>query len=857
MQVLTIQGNEFGATIGYGALGELLYPILDRIDALPESLSRPLGVALGLSDGPPPGPLAVCNGALALAEAAGTDRPLLLVVDDLQWIDRASASVITFIGRRASARRIGLLASIRSDDADSSSGLPEHRIAPLDEPDASLMLQERQPTLSARERSVIVEQSAGIPLALRDLGMQLSADQPLDFAAPFDALPLTQRLESLYADRVVELPPRSRRALLRLALDGRTDSRATHRLRIEDDDLTPAREAGVIEAEVGGTLRFSHPLMRSAIVRSSSGEVVQSTHHTLAQLLSSDPERRAWHLAAAANGPDEVIASALENVARRALSRGDAGAAVTALSRAARLSTSEREASRRFAEAAFLGADVTGELALAQRLLERAHAQAPAMLPTLHAAAAASYVLVNGGGDVHTARALLVGAIENGDHSWRADDLGLTEALTTLLQLCSWAGRDDYWAHFYGLLDRVTPQVPEVLFIYSRTFPDTAHAGGVGRTRLVELIGEDGTDSDPIRATRLNTAAIYVDLLPGCRQSAWRMIEDGRAGGGVRSSVAAHMQLCLDDFAHGRFHEQRELASSALAMCRQHGYGFIEFYFLLHLALVAAIRGDIEEAHRLADELTAVTSARKADGSQRLANHPRVLAAAAAEDWESCFLHASALSPAGQLRRFAPHAMWVAFDLVESALKSGRAESAHDHVSAMITCGVAAVSPRMEMLTLASRGMVAPTLTEASELFEAATNVRGAQEWPFDFARVELAFGERLRREGTLERARQLILDARDIFLRLGAQPWVDRSSSELRPLGVTTPRAPSDHVDLSERERDIVRLAAQGLSNREIGAALFISPRTVGGYLYRVFPRLGVTKRSQLRDVVGTEARI
>ncbi|MFI9411529.1 ATP-binding protein [Nocardia gamkensis] len=855
MRVLTAAGVQFEADISYSGLNQILMPVIDGLDQLSAPLRDALTVALGLGDGDPPRTLVVCNAALGLLTRAAVSRPIAVVIDDLPWLDRASAAALGFIARRAHGTRVCLLASFRTGEASlfERSGLLEVEVRPLSRADSSRLVARRHPNLSARARQRLLDEADGNPLALVELAYGLSRLGPDARGIP-QVLPLTNKLKSSFAFRIADLPDRTRQALLVIALDGRRELGLLMRAGWGLEDVAPAEKTGFLAVDLTAmSVHFRHPLMRSAVVDQSTSEERRNAHRSIAENLGDEPERQAWHLAEAAVGPDEAIAGRLEQVARSALSRGDATAAINALTRAAQLSPGRHDHGRRLAEAAYLGADVTGELDSASQLLADARRVDPDAAGSLHAAAAVAYMLVNGDGDVDTAYRVLLGAIQSEGHDWCADNAELVEALSSLLLICWWAGNTDYWAPLYEAIGRLRPEPPELLLIQSRTFPDTARIRAGDRERLAALIARQDAEFEPNRIIRVNTSSVYVDLLGGCRAGAWRLIEDGRLGGAVRSGLGAYMHLLLDDFATGRWEEGQQLADEALAVCRENNYHFITYYFLFHQSLLAAVRGDADRAYQWADELTRVTTRRNAAGAERFGYHPRTLAAVGQGDWEAAYRYACRLSPAGQFAPYTPHALWVAFDLVEAAVRTGRRTEARAHVDAMVATNPTAISPRFALLTMGARALVAEG-DEADRLFETALGMPDASEWPFDLARIQLAYGERLRRGLATARGREVLHLALSTFERLGAGPWAARTREELRAAGDARPKGGTSHVPeaaLTAQERAIAELAAEGLTNKEIATRLFLSPRTVSGHLYRVFPKLGVTSRAALRDAL------
>src|SRR5262249_46693993 len=270
-------------------------------------------------------------------------------------------------------------------------------------------------------------------------------------------------------------------------------------------------------------------------------------------------------------------------------------------------------------------------------------------------------------------------------------------------------------------------------------------------------------------------------------------------------------------------------------------------------AVLAATRGDPDTAGALADEIIQWAAPRGAGQAEAHARHVRVLAALGQGDFEDAYQHAAAISPPGVLAPYVPLALWVAMDLVEAAVRTGRYPQAAAHVTAMRDASIATLSARLALLAAGSQAIAAPD-DVAAALFEQALAVRGGDHFPFDLARVRLCYGERLRRVRAKTESRAQLTAALEIFERLGARPWAARAASELR---VTAPikarTGQQEPGPLTPQERKIAMLAAAGLSNKQIGQRLFMSHRTVGAYLYRIFPKLGITSRAALRDALAS----
>jgi DNA-binding CsgD family transcriptional regulator len=336
-----------------------------------------------------------------------------------------------------------------------------------------------------------------------------------------------------------------------------------------------------------------------------------------------------------------------------------------------------------------------------------------------------------------------------------------------------------------------------------------------------------------------------------CRETRWRAVRDGRGDGAVASATAALINLCLDDVLTGRWDEAQQLVDEGCALCALHGYRLLEWPLWYAEAVLAAWRGHVDRAWELTDRMMRCANPREAELVRSYARYVRAAAALGQGDAEEAYQQAAAISPQGIPAPRVPMALTTAMDLVEASLLTGRRSDAVAHASAMADAGIAALSPRPALVALGSAAMAAPD-DVAIGLFEQALAAPGVERWPFDLARVRLAYGERLRRHRVTSAARAQLTAALDAFERLGARPWKKRAARELRALGSEVAAAAGCGADsLTPRERGIAMLAATGLTNKEIGRRLHLSHRTVGAHLYRAFPKLGISSRAALRDAL------
>ena len=535
VRLLRATGAEFEASVSFAGLNQLLHPVFDEIERLRPVHAEALSVSLGLRDGARSDQLVASNAAVDVLVRTAAHRPVLVVVDDLPWIDRASAAVLAFIARRTSGTRVGFLAALRTglETFFERAGLPEHQLQPLDDSASAALLDERFPALSSRVRQRLLAEAGGNPLALLELPVTLGSGQHATTGPPPAVLPLSHRLQSVFASRVTNLPTDVRQRLLLAALDGTGDlaviEKAATSLQADVADLGTAERAQLVSLNHrAGRLTFRHPLIRSAVVELARLEDRRRAHEVLAVCHGHEPARRAWHLAEAATGPDEAIAALLQSVAHANLRRGDSVGAITELIRSAELSPAPSDRSERLAEAAYLGASVTGDTRGVPELLDAARRADPDGGGALAGAVAGTYQLLNGHGDVHAAHRLLVGAIDAlPDRAFDVHNQQLVEALYNLLLVCFFGGRSELWAPFDAALARLEPGPPRLLATLAETFSDPARTTRAALDRLDTLIDRLPEETSPARIVRIGIAAAYLDRLPGCRGALWRAVEHG------------------------------------------------------------------------------------------------------------------------------------------------------------------------------------------------------------------------------------------------------------------------------------------------------------------------------------------
>jgi len=803
----------------------------------------------------------VSTATLAVLRAASEDRPVLVAVDDLPWVDRASVKVLAFVARRLAGSRIGFLSAARSqyDGVFYRAGLPSLELDPLDDEAAAELVMIRFPTLTTRMSRSVLEAARGNPLALLEFGTALSRPGLGASQALGSFLPQSRQLQLNFMSQIERLPATSKWLLLVLALQSSGDRRI---LRCIDpdgqfgDELAVVKQARLVVIDKGADrVEFRHPLIRGAVVELATDEERRRAHFALAAAFDDEPDRRAWHLSEAATGPDEQVASQLEQAGRRSLHHGDAVGSVIALTRAAQLSPVPAHRGRRLAEAAYIGADLIGETLDTSSLLTDSGGGSAEYDASLKAAAAAAIHLLIGDGDVDTAHGLLVGAIEHREEMGDGFEGALDEALYTLLRVCYFSGRAELWEPLEQVLIRLGPYAPADVDLRARTQGDPIANAADVLPRLDAAIGELANETDPTKIIRTATSASFLDRLPGCRQALWRLVRDGRAGGALTVGISGLILLGIDDFWTGQWDEAEELTGEVVDLCERHGLNLFAPEGQRVQALVAAGRGDYERTRSLTDAMLEWAAPRRIRSLQFSAWHARSLAALGRGYFEEAYQEAIKITPAGVLGSHNPHVLCSALDLVEAAARTDRASEATSHANALRDAGVGRLSSRLALVEKGSAAIAAPDAS-AVELFEEALAIPEIDRWPFDLARVQLGFGERLRRVRASRQSRLYLNEALQGFERLGARPWAIRAADELRASGgVNYLARDSQREALTPQEQRIAELAAAGLTNKEIGQRLYLSHRTISGHLHRIFPKLGITSRAALRDRLGSLA--
>jgi hypothetical protein len=854
LRVFTTTGVESEAHLPFAGLHQLLRPALDLVGRLPGPQGAAIRTAFGLDAGPPSEVFLIALAAVTLLGEATTAAPALVVVDDAQWLDPPSAEVLAFVARRVAPEPIAMLVATRESARTPfhAAGLAELALARLDEDAAAALLDSRAAELPPAVRARVLAEAAGNPLALVELPTALGTSDAQ--ARPLLQLPLTERLEHAFGQRAVALPAATRTLLLVAALDeggGLAEVvRAAAELLGADlsaDDLTPAVEAGLVRID-DGRLVFRHPLMRSAIRQGAAPTRLQEAHAALADALVEDPDRHIWHHAAASPGPDEAIAMGLEAAATRAVHRGGVETAVAALERAARLSADPAARAARLLRAAEFATELGRRDTVAHLLREVAPLE-------LSVSSRARRTWVEDAFD-DGIRDPADGAVELADLAEQVAVHGEVDLALRLLwaaaQRCFWSELGErVRGRVVAAADAVPcdPRDPRLLAVLAFTSP--IDRGATVVERLVPLSMPDG---DAPATRLLGNAAMAVGAFDVALAVHTAAAAQLRAQGRIGLLARALLGQANSAVHLGDLHTAVPAAAEATRLAADTSQPNLLALGRAYEAATAALRGHHEDADRLAAtaELAAIpVSARPVLATVQLA---RGLSALGTGRYSDAFDEFRRLFDRADPAFHLGHRCSAICFVSESAAFAGRQDEVRDIVAEMEQEGLRTPSPALQAGLRFARAVLAPD-PDAERLFE--TLIVDVAGWPFARSRAQLAYGSWLRRRRRPAESRPPLRAARDAFDALGLTPWADRARQELRASGETSRRRPVDIGDrLTPQELQIARLAAAGLTNREIGERLYLSRRTISTHLYRIFPKLGVSSRADLGGVLGPAAQ-
>ncbi|MEV6864130.1 AAA family ATPase [Streptosporangium subroseum] len=842
MRVLRGVGIESEAELPFAALHLLLRTGHDRIHALPDAQAAALNGALGLGDIAPENRLLVGLATLSLLSELTGDGALLCLIDDAQWFDQASVDALVFAARRLEAEGVAMIFAARA--GFHATGLPELRLGGLDSAAAAALL---PADLLPQVRERLIEESDGNPLALIELPAALTAEQRAGRLSPVGAMPVADRVQEAFQTQIAALPEPARIALLIAAADGSGELETVVGAGASLHGLESAERSRLIEIR-GTIVGFRHPLIRAAAYQSAPVTQRLAVHQALADALTGlaatdAADRRAWHLAAAALGPDEDVARELEEAAERARTRSGHAAIAAAYERAAELTADPVRRSGRLAAAALAASDAG--------LMGRAAALADSATPDVDDPdVIAALIQVRAhrefelGTPLAAGRIIMDGVSRVAAHSYEWATWLLVEAIR-----CAWFAGDARLAEEAAASLRALPEVNSPLV-----------SGALGLTRLlsgdigggIKLMGE-AVDVHALAGLGVPGLTFAASLcLPLGRAILYEEIT-GRAVADCRKSgMIGWLTFALQDhgLAQGwlcQYGEARAALNAGLRLAADLGHEHRISHITCSLAWVLAHQGDMEECRAIAEE-----------GVARADAQGLVLAAAIGR-WALGLLELGMGRPDAALQQLEAIpstgiAVLSAADQVEAAIRSGRPERTKEPLARYLAWARHVRQPSSDAIALRCRALV----EEDEAHFVHAVRLHEEDTQPYEQARTQLAYGEWLRRARRRADARAQLRGALEIFDRLGSELWAERARVELRATGdvPAAPRRADDPLSvLTPQERQVVRLAAGGASNRDIAAQLFLSPRTVGYHLYKAFPKLGITSRAQLAAIARSSS--
>ncbi|MGY1940705.1 ATP-binding protein [Nocardia gipuzkoensis] len=847
LRVVRTAGVEAEHGLAYAGLHRLLYPLRRAFDALPARQLDALTTALGMSDAVgEPSPHLVGLAALTLLADLAAERPLLVVAEDVHWLDPASAEVLAFVARRIDSEPVAMLITVR-DGMNSplrDAELTTVRLCPLPDHDANALLDSIAPELPAQVRRRVLAEARGNPLALTELPTAVA-----DLAESAPTLPLTERLERTFSTRGAALPARTRAALLVAALDDSDSLTETLTAaaillgsEVGTETFAPAVTARLVDIR-SGTVTFRHPLVRSALVAAATAEERRRAHQALADLLTESPDRQVWHRAASTAGADEEVAAALEDAAERSRHRGGA---VAALERAAALSDTPGRRADRLLRAAELAVD-SGHRVTAERLVEAARA-----LPLTAAQEATAKWLLSGFEDGLRESPSRIGELAALAASVAAD--GYPDPA---LRIMWGAAMRCFWSEPGPDIRRAVLAVADTFDIpggdprkiaidsivapFERGEQVLGHLRALAATTLRDPEVDHFLSSAAFQVGAFDLAAYFAGAAaPGFRSA-------GRLGLLTRAlAIQAWSLARLGDLAAAA-----AIAAEAEAFARETGQPFMHAAVVAVQSEIAALRGDYSQAAALAADAERTGLAAGARPVLATVQLARGLIALGEGRFDDAFTDLARLHDPRDPSHSPALRAYFLTELAEAAVRAGQTDAMAELLRELEPVAASTPSPALHIGMRYARAVLAGE--SAGESFAVAL-AADLTRWPAERGRLHLAYGEWLRRQRRVVESRTHLRTARETFDALGFAAWSERARLELRSAGESSPnRDPDARERLTPHELSIAQLAAQGLTNREIGQRLYLSHRTVSTHLHRIFPKLGISSRGDLAALLPT----
>jgi DNA-binding CsgD family transcriptional regulator len=856
MRVVRATGLEPEARLPFAGLHQLLRPFLGEVRRLMPAQRDALLGAFGMASVSDPTQFRVALAALELLTECAADVPILVLVEDGHLLDPSSGDALAFVGRRLESDPVAMLVAHRTGTASPLDGrfLPVLRLDGLDADAAAELLDQHAPALEAGIRASVLAQAAGNPLALLELPK--GTGRMAGAALPPEAMPLTERLERAFGGRAESLPPKTRTILLAAAAN---DSEALAETlaaagiilgtAVTLTDLQPAISAGLVLVD-DTALRFRHPLVRSALWQAASLPERHAVSTALAAGLATQPDRQVWHLAAASVGPDPAVADALEAAATRAERRGAVATAVAALERAAQLTDDPNRTGERLLQAihAALGLarmDIVGRLLEDTRRLD------------LRGLVAARAAFVDGvlSSAAWSGTSELVRLVELAAEI--AEQGGTSQALEAFRQVAQrmWWSVISQEARTLVVTTAERLGLPDDNLALIEVLAGAApvQCGTTVRERITSLgVPPMATDWELLH---LVIAATAVGAFTSAAELLDAALTRLRAGGRLVQLAQALVSQALTCLVMGEPASASAAADEAARMAEETGQPQWVAAAQALGATAAALRGHVDTALALADQAESFLSKIRAGTLMALIRWARGTAALVAGRPSQAYEQLSAIFDPAEWTYHPFLRFWVVPDLAEAASRTGQGAAAAAWIAELEPVAERGRDPLL-LAGLSYARAVLATEEDAEPLFRAAFGPE-VEAWPLLHARVLLAYGTWLRRRRRVAESRPPLREARAAFEAHGAPAWADMARQELRATGETPRRRGAAAWDrLTPQELQVAKLAAQGATNGEIGQRLYVSRRTVSTHLHRIFPKLGITSRTQLTAALATRLR-
>jgi DNA-binding CsgD family transcriptional regulator/tetratricopeptide (TPR) repeat protein len=864
MRVQSVTCKESESDLAFAGLHQLLWPVTSSITGLPGRQAKALRQVLGLEAEPPDADRLLTGIAvLGLLSGLSQESPVLLIVDDAHWLDRSSLDALAFAACRLGPERAVLLVGARGTmpPPGFGQGFGELRLGPLSPADAGRLLDEQPCRPAGHVRRRVLDQAAGNPLALIELAKAIAADPAAGRGRLAEPLPLTDRLTAVFAAQLAALPEPAQTALLLAAVgDGADSATAASRLGgVKCDVLIPAEEAGLVTVD-RERVCFAHPLVRSAVYHTAAFARRAAAHRRIADALHDQPDRRAWHLAAAARHPDEQVAALLSATANQAGLRSGAAAAALALERAAELSPDPDDRARRLVSAA-AAAVATGQADWVHELATRALAATADPQLRLLARRSAGWALAWSSQHADALATLLPVASE----ATAVDPVIAWDALATASTVAYQCGDPGAVQAVRDTVDYLEQATPPRLNADEQGSVDAARlwivaaTGGCGDTALtvpaldpdiLARLPEPYLSTAGAAAWLLDEPDLAISLLQAARQQLGAQHVRGASG----ASLSALGWAFLDA---GRWAEALEVAAEAGDLAAASGMDIVAASSNLITGTILAARGEADGARDSIGRALAPGTQRSRSVAAR-ARHALGVAAFAEGNYLQAYVQLRQLFSDDSVPLHYHVSYLGIADLAAAAVRTDCGTEVRRLLTRIGQNASTAQSPRRDQLLGRALGNIAEPPGPEIHFARTLSDPAGSR-WPFERAQLRLDFGEWLRRQRRINEAKPVLTSALETFQQLDARPWAHRAEAELRACGVPiapTPAAAHVLSQLSPQQREIVQLAARGHSNREIAGRLFLSPRTVASHLYRTYPKLGIASRNQLRDLIDFAAR-